>query len=155
MPPRSCPQARDPIRSSSWPPLPAASSRPSVDPERAILVVELAHLSLREVPRLLQHLALLAHDRAGQTHQRCCRGECLHCHRPALYLAFVRSWTLLVARGRVAIEGEGPRGGLTAGSRTRKPTRPCRGRSRRRGGVRRCVRPSLMLLFCIQLSGRT
>ena len=58
----------------------------AVDSPSATVVVELVHPHLREVPGLLPYLALLAHDRAREPHQRACGGEHLHDAQPALYL---------------------------------------------------------------------
>ena len=81
------------------------------------LVVEFVHLVLRKVARLLPRLVLLAHDGAGQAHERLDAWEHLHHPRPALYLAVgalldvVRAQALPV-RGREVEVGQGVRLGL-------------------------------------------
>ena len=51
-----------------------------------LLVVELVHPVLQEIPRLLPYLVPLAHVRPGQVHNRLDRRERLHRAQPELYL---------------------------------------------------------------------
>lgn len=69
---------------------------PPFDSAPAPLVVELVHPRLREVPGLLPYLVLLAHDRAGEPHERARGREYLDHARPALYLPVRPLLTLLV-----------------------------------------------------------
>ena len=110
-----------------------------VDPARAALVVEPHHLRLREVPGLLPCLVLLAHDRAGQPHQRRRRWEHLHHPRPALYLAVrplldVVGVQALPVRRRKFEECQGVRLGLLE-DRRRPRAAPLQHVARHGGGI--------------------
>ena len=78
-----------------------------VDPERATLVVELVHLNSQKYLDSC-HISFCSHMTvpARRTSDAVEGNACTTIDLRFISL-FVRSWTLLVARGRVAIEGEG------------------------------------------------